>query len=313
MSYSPSEITIKNLSRLASEQVLTSEERILELHGLVDIALDRAAEYAADGLDTYDILSALAVEDYPLDAPVPRGTPDALLPLLMRYTASLGVLDRALICDLFVRGAVARSLPFAEENLLHSSGGDETFIYTRNAYADEAYDVLSQDFDSPRVRYGASFSDCVRAVSSGECRFCLLPLEERGGTRIATVSELIYRSDLKINAVTPVFGFDGTADLKYALLSRDFVIPECVRGDDRYLEVRVSAKGETVSELFSVVRYLGLTLYRADTHTFDTEGEADTFLTLVLRDGGEGFAALLVYLALFSDGYTPVGLYKNLE
>ena len=200
-----------------------------------------------------------------------------------------------------------------EKDLLPTGEGTETFIYLRNALADEAYDVFSQDFTDPRVRYVASLTECARAVASGESRFCLLPLEERGGARLPTVAELIFHNDLKINAVTPVFGFDGTADLKYALLSSDFILPDCTADDDRYLEVRVNAHDPIMSELFLTVGYFGHTLYRTDTVSFDSEGETGRYFSLVIRDGGGGFDGLLVYLSLFAEDFSPVGIYKNLE
>ncbi len=306
------EQTVKNLDTLASEQGIVEEQRILELADIADAALDASLELARSGFGAYEILSAVADG---LDFGSMRVSDDALNDIvgsLGSYMASLGDLDRAVFCDLYARGAYERGLPLSERELLHTSDGEATFIYSRNAYADEAYDVFSQDFDDPRVRYGKSFADCVSAVTDGEVRFCLLPLEEKGGVRLPTVSELIYRSDLKINSVTPVFGFDGNADLKYALLSLDFTLPEANDDDDRYLEIRVGTH-TAISTLFSALGFFGTSVYRINTLTFDTEGVETSYFSVVVRDGGRGFAALLIYLALFISDYTPVGIYKNLE
>lgn len=314
MSFGKTDNLISNLSRLSAEHGLVMEQRLIELYGLADAALSLAAEYAADGLTGYDLLAAITPESGGLDYPSPDpDTPSALSGLVGALTGTLSAIDRAAFSVLFVAGARERGIPVVESDLFSTSGGEESFIYSRNALADEAYDVLSQDFVDPRVRYGSGFAECVRAVSTGECRFCLLPLEEKGGTRLPTVAELIYRSDLKINAVTPVFGFDGTADLKYALLSRDFIIPALRAGDDLYLEIRLPAAGGELTPLLSVLGYLGLEPFRIDTLTYTTEGEGETCFSLVLRDAGGGFAPLLCYLALFVGDFTTVGLYKNLE
>ncbi len=184
----------------------------------------------------------------------------------------------------------------------------------RNALSDEAYDVFSQDFTDPKVRYCASFRECVASVTSEEVGYCLLPLEERGGTRLPTVSEIIFRNDFKINAVIPVFGPDGNADMKYALVSRNFTVPKRGREDDLYLEVRIGADSDfSLSEVLGAVEYFGMSIYRVNTVTFDTEGESETYFSLVVKDMGNSFAGLLTYFTLFIRDFVPVGIYKNLE
>ena len=311
--FGAAENTAKNLSRIAREQAVLTERRILELYDVTASALATSRAYADDGLTAYEILSAIDT-----DTPLSNycggdGTPDEVSAPLARTLSALPAIDRIVFSDLYSVGAEKEGIPVTESDLLPVGDGDETFIYLRNALADEAYDVFSQDFRDARVKYATTLIECARAVENGESRFCLLPFEERGGSRLPTVSEIIYRHDLKVNAVTPVFGFDGTADLKYALLSRDFIIPECTAEDDRYLEVRLRALDPIMSELFLSVSYFGHTLYRTDTVCFNTEGEASRFFSLVIRDGGCGFGGLLVYLSLFAEDFTPVGIYKNLE
>lgn len=307
------ENTVKNLSRIAKEQAVLTERRILELYDVTASALATSAAYASDGLTAYEILSAIDTDTPLSDYCEGDGTPDEVSEPLARTLSALPAIDRIVFSDLYSVGAEKEGIPVTESDLLPTADGDETFIYLRNSLADEAYDVFSQDFRDARVKYATTLAECARAVENGESRFCLLPFEERGGSRLPTVSEIIYRHDLKVNAVTPVFGFDGTADLKYALLSQDFIIPECTEDDDRYLEVRLPALAPIMSELFLAVSYFGHTLYRTDTVCFNTEGEASRFFSLVIRDGGCGFGGLLVYLSLFAEDFTPVGIYKNLE
>ena len=141
-----------------------------------------------------------------------------------------------------------------------------------------------------------------------------MPLEERGGARLAAVAELLFREDLKINSVTPVFGFEGLADMKYALVSKHFTVPDIFPDDDRYLEIRIKADSNvSVSELFSAAESLDSYLYRINTLTFTTEDGEAQYYSVVFRDDGKDFSPLLVYLTLFSGAYTPIGIYKNLE
>lgn len=311
--FGAAENTLKNLSRISERTAALTELRILELYDMAHSALDLTESLVADGLYGFEILSAIRT-DAPINKAVSTDcTPREVAASLNRSLKLILGIDRAVFSDLFAAGAKKRGLPVLEANLFTEQGGEESFIYLRNSLADEAYDVFSTELDAPRVKYAATLSDCARAVETGDVRFCLLPLEERGGSRLHTVAELIYRFDLKINAVTPVFGFDGTADLKYAMLSRDFVIPRCSEGDDRYLELRISAADPICAELFTAISYFGHTSYRIDTVTFDTEGERERYFSLVIRDGGDGFDSLLAYLSLFADDFTPVGVYKNLE
>ena len=160
----------------------------------------------------------------------------------------------------------------------------------------------------------ASFKEAADAVADGEASYCLLPLEERGGSRLAPVSEIIFRRDLRICAITPVFGFDGNADMKYALLSSGYSVPELSSDDDGYLEVRISAdEGASLSELITVASYYGISVYRINTQTFNAEDFYETYHDVVFRSSGVDFTQLLVYLTLFSSAYVPIGMYKNLE
>jgi hypothetical protein len=151
-------------------------------------------------------------------------------------------------------------------------------------------------------------------LSVDEIGYALLPLEERGGVRLPTVAEMILRGDLKINSVTPVFGLDGSADMKYALVSKNFRPTVTSLGDDGYLEIRFEASSDTsLAELVMVSECLGARIYRLNTVTLrDDDGES-TYYSVVFCDDGRGFVSLLAYLTLFVPDAITVGMYKNLE
>ena len=124
---------------------------------------------------------------------------------------------------------------------------------------------------------------------------------------------MISSFDLKIVAVTPVFGFEGNADVKYALLSRGFFVPERLPDDDLYLEIVLYQDSDVgISELLSVAESLGIGVYRINTVLYESDGTQPAF-SVVLRDDGADFTPLLVFLTLFSSSYSSVGFYKNLE
>ena len=163
-------------------------------------------------------------------------------------------------------------------------------------------------------RYSKTLAETARAVNLSEYQYALLPLEEKGGARIPATAELIFREDLKINSVTPVFGFEGLADMKYALVSKHFTVPDVKPDDDRYLEIRLRTDSSIpLPELLLASSALGASIYRVNTISFDTQDGQLQHYSVVFKDEGKDFSALLIFLTLFAGNYTAVGIYKNLE
>ena len=156
--------------------------------------------------------------------------------------------------------------------------------------------------------------EAVSLVTKSEVGYAILPLEEKGGARLSSVTEILFKSELKINSVTPVFGALGNADMKYALVSPFVSIPTSEEGDDRYLELRIpSQDGFSFADLASVADSYGITLYRVNTINFEIDGESVPYFSLVLKKETSDFTDMLTYLTLFVSDYASVGIYKNLE
>ena len=305
---------LSNLDSLAREHSVISEQRLLELS---DIALDAAKasmELFDEGLFPYEALSVLSASVDFGDYRLSELNSDENSRILGASLKTLSMIDKAVFTELYISHINEQGKRIAERDFFNIADRPETFTYVRNPFSDEAYDVFTQDLLDPRLKYSASFKDCVAAVENGEVSYCLLPFEEKGGVRIPTVSELIYRNDLKINSVTPVFGPDGAADMKYALVSKHFTVPTRRKGDDRYLELRLGASSpHSLQELLLALGYFSMSVYRINTISFDSEGVNDTYYSLVIRDDRDGFVRLLAYLTLFCEDFVPVGIYKNLE
>lgn len=309
-----SSVTGDNIKAISECQSLDCERRICELSELCASVADTAETLFSDGLGIYEILGLLSER---LTDSGSFAHSFALLENAARlgaYFSLLNSYDRALFAELFCEKLEGRGVRVCEKDFLPTDSEDGSIVYVRNRLADEAYDVFSAELDSPTVSYVSSFKDAARAVSEGSAEYCLLPLEERGGARLAGTSSLIFAEELKINSVTPVFGFDGSADMKYALISKHFTVPTEEEGDDRYLEIRLPADvGITLSELFAASGTLGVSVYRINTLYFDS-GEGDMpYYSIVFRNRGSNFSRLLVFLTLFCSSYTAVGIYKNLE
>ncbi|MBR2930322.1 MAG: hypothetical protein IKC32_03740 [Clostridia bacterium] len=303
-----------NLDKLAKDASRLCEARALEIDDVADEMAALAISMGGKELGALGIASVisevLSLGSYPKEESVRSELRHAFIGL----ARSMEAVDRAHLAYSVLSSLRGRGTTLTEEDFLGEPLSGERFAYVRNQFSDEAYDVFSVDFRDPRVRYAGDFKDCVKLLTSGEVDYILLPIEERGGVRLPTVSELIYRSDLKITGVTPVWGFDSSQDMRYALISTRFRRTRLHKDDDRYLELRLSAEdSDTLEELLTVGRAFGMSVYRISTLTHMEEGEPESYFSLVLRDEGREIIPLLFYLAIYAPDVITVGVYKNLE
>ncbi len=311
--FSPDKVTAANITVLSQRQSVLEEQRICEISEIAFSAADRANEMINEGYGVYEILSILS-DTFSEQNLTPH--PHSLTEnkeILSKYLSMLTARDKVIFTEILVDAFRRRGISLSETDFLPTRTAGESFTYVKNPLADEAYDVFSQDFSDPRLSYSSNISDAAGTVARGDAVYALLPLEERGA-RLASVAELLFKEDLKINSVTPVFGFEGNADMKYALVSRHYTVPTIAPDDDRYLELRLRADSSSrLADIFSAAEVFGAFVYRVNTATFDTEDGPCQFYSVVFRDEGRDFTELLTYLTLFFGAFTPIGLYKNLE
>lgn len=311
--FSPNAINIDNLNALSEEQSIVFERRICELSEICDEAAELCAQLSEVGFSIYELLGFISdgIEFSP------RPHEDAMLSNLQTiktHLSSLSFQDMACFSALLSQRLREKGVKASESDFLREGYGDSSFIYVKNRLSDEAYDVFSADLPDATVSYAETLREAAEAVADGRKEYAILPLEERGGARLASIAALLYKYDLKIASVTPVFGFDGTADVKYAMVSRSFKIPEILEDDDRYLEIRLRQDGAiSLSSLFLAAEILGASVYRINTVSFDTEEGQVAHYTVVFKDEGSDFSPLLVFLTMFTGSYTAIGIYKNLE
>ncbi len=311
--FMPNGIVTENMRKLSSEQSMIQERRICELSELAYLAADCAEELRADGMEVCEILSILSDSLDFSEISIHPSYMEENLVRLTRHLRILGMLDKTLFSSLLIERLAERGIVIREQDFLPASSTGERFVYVKNSFSDEAYDVLSQDFADPRVAYAKDFKHAISMLSSTEADHCLLPLEDNG-TRIRTVEELIFKGDLRINSVTPVFGLDGTADMKYCLVSRDYLISPYSSDDDRYIELRIPKDGDTpLTELLFSAEGFGLEAYRVNSISLSSEDGEKGYYSLLFRNVGGDFTLLLVYLTLFTRDFTTLGIYKNLE
>lgn len=287
---------------------------MLEISYAAESAARTAGALMSEGFTVYDALAAISGGIGFDTSSVHEDCLEESRDKLLSLSSIMAEADKACFSALFCQFLEKEDIGFSEDAFLSCADIPESFIYVRNAFSDEAYDVFSQDFTDPKVKYARDFRECIGAVAGGECGYCLLPLEERGGARLHGVCELIYSSDLRICAVTPVFGPGADADLKYCLVSSGYMLSQRKEGDDRYLELRLGADGSyALSTLLTVAGYFGHTVYRVNTMSFASGEVPRSCYSVVIRDEQKDFAPLLTYLSLFAEDVTFVGVYKNLE
>ena len=309
-----SDITTENISKISTNQKLLEERRICEISDLAKEAVDYAKTMFREGCGIYEVLSLIS-ESYPqYEAALHESALPENKKRLLKHSGINTWQDKVLFSEIFKELLDENGIILLEEDFLLGGSIGESFTYVKNPLADEAYEVFSESFEKPTVKYSPSLAEAAREVNLSHFEYALLPLEERGGARIPATAELIFREDLKINAVTPVFGFDGNVDMKYALVSKRFIIPKLKRDDDRYLEILVpSDTSAPLPELLLAGDYLGVKIYRLNTIILENEEGKARYYSIVLKDEGEAFTSLLIYLTLFSGAYTPIGIYTNLE
>lgn len=307
------ESSINNLSELSLDSSRICERRICEIAEIADLAADFVKEMTSEDIKPYEILSLIS-DSYPeIETYIHKGVLKENLNRLAFCGRIESVLDKLRFSELLVLLLKNKGLKFSEKDFLPEVFSGQTFVYVKNAFSDEAYDVFSQGFDDPRVRYAENFKEALGLAYAGTVTYAILPLEERGA-RIASVSEMLFKYDLKINSVIPVFGYDGQADIKYAMVSKSYTVPEIANEDDRYLEIRIPQNSTPdITEILSAAAGLGIKVYRVNTQSITNDEGVSLYYSIVFCGEGVDYTALLVFLTLFVKEYSAAGLYKNLE
>ncbi len=312
--FSVDDISFSNLDSISINQAEAFESRICEWSFVADAFVDRVIGLLQDGMSVFEAFSYLS-DEIDIQSSSPKAdTMDEALGLVNGFLSSLTMLDKVAFVDLIVSKMKSRKIHMDEADFLQNDAQSETFIYVKNSLSDEAYDVFSQEFEDPRVFYAQSFKEACRTVAEGRVGYAILPFEEKGGNRIPGIASMISQFDLKVVALTPVFGYEGTADVKYALVSRSFKIPKRTEDDDFYLEISASPNDDIgVTEFLYAAEKFGNSIYRINTLVSEALDKDAMSFNIVLRDSGEGFLQLLIFMTMFAGYYMPVGFYKNLE
>lgn len=307
-----SNVSISNLNAIAKDESKEFEMRLCELSFFAENTAMQIKNLISEGMSVTDALALLSSEITFSEGDIDSGVIDESERSVRAFLGMIALQDRANFAVLLRQKLSNIGVDVSERDFLTEIITDETFVYVKSALADEAFDVFSQEYDDPRIVYAENFKKACFDVADKRTGYCILPFEERSSVRIPSIAKLVSDLDLKIVAITPVFGFEGNADMKYALISRSFKIPERDELTDRYFEITVPKSALSLHELLCASEIFGDSVYKIETSLVGDDVE-NSFYTIIFKDGGESFVDLLVYLSLFAEEYVPTGIYKNIE
>lgn len=307
------DVSVTNLSAIDGDASRSFELRLCEMSFVSESTALRIGDLLSDGMSITETFAILAEEICAsLKEEKPLNVMKEAISAVKVFRSILSAADKANFSALLLEKLLGMEIAISEADFLPQSNPGETFAYVKSALADEAFDVFSQEFSDPRVFYAETFKEACIGVADKKYGYCILPFEEKPSVRIPSISKLVSDLDLKIVAITPVFGFEGTADMRYALIGRDFKIPEINEVTDRYLEISIPKDAVSLSELLYVADTFSVRIYNVNT-VIDPENSEKSYYSLIFKDGGRSFAELLIYLSLFASEYIPTGIYKNIE
>ncbi len=294
--------------------IFTLDERSRELYEArvceISLYAERLAEellpLIEDGASLREALSTLFIDTKresktaPCDSFIDSGL----------YMKLLSGSDRAELAKQLSYRLSLLGVSFLPDELFSTASEGLSVCYVKNALSDEAYEVFSEERELS-VSYVNSFDEACLAVRDGVYGYCILPLEEAGGVRSRRIMSMLRDLSLKIVSITPVFGFDGTAEVKYALVSQGISVPERDEGDEIFIDLLLGFDDTPpVLDLLVGCETLGL-LHTRVGQTVSADGRV--LLSLVLKDTKDALIPLYIYLTLYYGDFDLLGVYKNLE
>ncbi|GEM_PF-3892808 len=300
-------ISLENLQKLNDRIRRTEEMKLYDL-SLVSESLAQAFfSYRED----FDVLTSfsLLTENHAISR---THSDDDALPengkLLRQKESFESLMEDVSLASFFMQSLENKKWFLTESDFFWQTVVNRKVSFASDALTEEAYEVFSEEYGEFTPLVFPSVKEAVKALEDGESGYCLLPFEEDEGNRFSHTQEWIEKYDLKIVAVTPVYGYDGAANMKYALLSDTLSVLPYSKEDDRYLELRLP-EHDALFGLGAIVEYFGFSVLKIGKIPKSNENR----YFAVVKSEGQSFLPLLVFYSLFSPDVSFVGIYKNLE
>lgn len=198
-------------------------------------------------------------------------------------------------------------------------------VYQHNIYADEAFLHFSRVLPTAKACYSDSFTGMCEQLASGECEYCILPLENTQDGKLVRFYGLIERYELKIVLRCTVTAPDNRHSTVFGLCRRGLALPELlVRDKSSLFEFLFWQENEhlSLSGLLHAAECASLSLVRVDClprsddeilmgagYPFDVCFEIapskDTSVP------GQELLAFLMYLSIHAPSFLPLGIYQH--
>jgi hypothetical protein len=198
-------------------------------------------------------------------------------------------------------------------------------VYQHNIYADEAFLHFSRVLPIAKACYSDSFTGMCEQLASGECEYCILPLENTQDGKLVRFYSLIERYELKIVLQCTVTAADNRHSTVFGLCRRGSALPALlVRDRSCLFEFLFWQENEhlSLSGLLHAAECASLSLVRVDClprsddeilmgagYPFDVCFEVSPAKDASVP--GQDLLAFLMYLSIHAPSFLPLGIYQH--
>jgi prephenate dehydratase len=183
--------------------------------------------------------------------------------------------------------------------------------YVKNNFTDLAYLAFSKLLDTPRCAYLDSFDAICEDVHSGECEFCILPIETSADGKLLSFYSMIDRYEFKIISTYSVEHSDGSKFTRFALLGRSIKQINSISSPGTKLELRIpesSNKEASVYKILCAADACNMRLCRIDSIPLPYNDSKLSYYAVFDMDGADT-DAFITYIAIEHPQCYALGIY----
>ncbi len=289
------------LDNLRMQERIIAEELEVRRSHLSDLVAVLCAPYKGSAISVENLrtIGSDAVFTEHTEVGIHREVREDTKESIVSALGAVTAYDRAVIAELICTRFAHDGHPFTLSDFLVTETSNARIAYMRNAYTDEAYDVLSSALTDSTAFFTDSYEDACIEVAEGNAGYCILPWRDTSGAFLrATLTYLEAYHLIAISTVTVTDGED--IPMQYALVG------QATTPVPALWEMVVALPNEWIAEgrtFFSALAHFGISV--AGVHV--SRGVLYTLRASVPP------ARLLVWLNLFAPGYQIRGFYPDTE
>ncbi len=248
-----------------------------------------------------------------------NGSPEENYGIFSQTLSEADVEDKLCFCrSLFTHTDPAEPLatPLSEIAVPVTPGSHGRIAFIRNDFNDLALRKFSSAVPHAKSLQKSNFEDCCEAVSSGECEFAVIPIENTSDGKMFGFYSLMDRHELRICAVCNVEREDLSKTVRYALVGRNFISEEieklCAKRPRAFEFSVLRSKQETIDDITGAISLCGATVSRVSSVETPYDSEMIKFYFSCSISDNTELDVLTIYLQLEHPQYDPIGIYREL-